>query len=120
MQCDRCRQTIAEGETHEHLGQILCEDCYMDALSPAKACDPWAVHSAKTFESQHKGPLELNDAQRKILNILKETGGIKPGELAAKLQLNAKDLEREMAALRHMEKLRGELRDGVRYVRLWE
>lgn len=120
MQCDRCRQTITEGEKHEHLGQILCEDCYMDALSPAKACDPWAVHSAKTFERQQKGSVELNDTQRKILNLLEATGGIRPEELAARLQLKGKDLEREMAALRHMEKLRGELRGGVRYVRLWE
>ena len=120
MQCDRCRQAIVEGEKQEHLGQVLCEDCYMDALSPAKACDPWAVHSAKTFERQLKGPLELNNTQRKILNILDETGGIKPEDLAARLQVKAKDLEREMAALRHMEKIRGELIDGVRYVRLWE
>lgn len=120
MKCDRCSQAITEDEKQEHLGQVLCEDCYMDALPPAKACDPWAVHSAKTFERQQKGPVELNDTQRKILNILTETGGIRPEDLAARLQPRAKDLAREMATLRHMEKLRGELRDGTRYVRLWE
>ena len=120
MQCDRCRQSIAKGESHEHLGQVLCEDCYMDALSPAKACDPWAVHSAKVFERQQKGSLDLNDTQRKILDILKETGGIRPADLAARLQLKAKDLDREIAVLRHMEKVRGELRAGVRYVRAME
>ena len=30
------------------------EDCYMDVLSPVRACDPWAVHSAKSFE-KHSG-----------------------------------------------------------------
>jgi len=29
------------------------------------------------------------------------------------------DFEREIAALRHMEKVRGELRVGKKYIRLW-
>jgi hypothetical protein len=29
------------------------------------------------------------------------------------------DLEREIAALRHMEKVRGELRGRKKYLRLW-
>ncbi len=29
------------------------------------------------------------------------------------------DLEREIATLRHMEKVRGELRQGKRIIRLW-
>lgn len=41
MQCDRCKNVIEEGEEREHAGRILCEDCYMDALSPARTCDPW-------------------------------------------------------------------------------
>ena len=49
MKCDRCSAAVQEGEEREHHGEILCEDCYMDVLSPAKACDPWAVHSAKSF-----------------------------------------------------------------------
>ena len=76
--------------------------------------------SAKTFERQRQGAVELNDTQRKILDLLTETGGLMPEDLAARLRIKTKDLERELAALRHMEKLRGELRDGVRYVRLWE
>jgi hypothetical protein len=57
--------------------------------------------------------------QEKILKILEETGGIEPGLLARRLELRPADLERESAALRHMEKVRGEMRDGRRVVVLW-
>ena len=49
MRCDKCKEIIEEGEERELHGQTLCEDCYIDALSPAKACDPLAVYSAKSF-----------------------------------------------------------------------
>ena len=118
MQCDRCKDSIEAGEERELHGQVLCEDCYMDALSPARTCDPWAVHSAKTLEEQG-GPVEINEVQKKILGILEESGGIEPRLLVDRLQIKPSDLEREIAALRHMEKIRGELRDGKKIVCLW-
>ncbi len=119
MKCDRCSLKIEHKETQEHYGQHLCEDCYMDALSPAKTCDPWAVHSAQSFAKSKGGTLELNEIQQQILIILKETGGAEPSVLADRLQIKPADLEREVAALRHMEKLRGELRDGKKFLILW-
>jgi hypothetical protein len=119
MECARCSAPIPEGEEREHLGRVLCEDCYMDVLSPAKACDPWAVHSAKSFGKEFGGTFELTAVQRKLLDILKETGGVPPEQLVERLNMSPLDLEREIAALRHMEKVRGELRDGKRYLRLW-
>jgi hypothetical protein len=52
---------------------------------------------------------------------LKETGGIEPQELLGKLtaKLTQRDLEREFAALRHMEKVRGEKRGDRVVWRLW-
>jgi len=119
MKCDRCKETIEQGEERELHGQTLCEDCYMDALSPARTCDPWAVHSAKTLSQSRGGNLEINETQAKIIQILKETGGIEPRVISERLQLGPSDLEREIAALRHMEKVRGELREGKRIIRLW-
>ncbi len=91
----------------------------MDTLSPAKTCDPWAVHSAKSFGKNLDGKFELTELQRKILEILKETGGAPPEHLIERLNISPMDLEREIAALRHMEKVRGELRAGKKYIRLW-
>ncbi|MDQ1240241.1 MAG: hypothetical protein QG577_2427 [Thermodesulfobacteriota bacterium] len=118
MNCEKCNAVIEPGEEREHFGKVLCEDCYMDALSPARTCDPWAVHSAKSLKEQ-TGRTELNEVQEKILEILKETSGIEPGLLAKRLGIKPADLEREIAALRHMEQVRGELRDGRKVLILW-
>ena len=119
MNCTKCGEPIEKGEEREYHGQVLCEDCYMDALSPARACDPWAVHSAKSFMNGSIGATPLNSIQRRIIDILKETGGTEPGALAERLQIKPTDPEREIAALRHMEKVRGELREGKKFLILW-
>ena len=120
MQCERCKAVIAEGEEQELYGQTLCEDCYMDLLSPAKACDPWAVHSAKRFTAEQGHEPQLNPLQKGILELLHKEGPIEPDKLSERLQVKRTDMERELASLRHMEKVRGELRDGRRLVRLWD
>ena len=120
MNCEKCNAVIEPGEEREHYGQVLCEDCYMDALSPAKACDPWAVHSAKSFLKEQRHEPELNQLQQKILELLREKGPIEPGNLSEVLQVKNADIERELASLRHMEKVRGELVEGKRYIRTWD
>jgi len=119
MQCDKCKVTISENEERVLHGQTLCEDCYMDALSPAKTCDPWAVFTAKSCSKGDGTDLAMTETQSRILEILKETGGAKPEEILEALHLKPADLEREVATLRHMEKVRGELRDGNKIIRLW-
>jgi hypothetical protein len=120
MQCQRCNVVIIEREEKELHGLILCEDCYMDLLSPAKGCDPWAVYSAKTFLKEQGHEPQLNKLQMEILELLHKQGPIEPGKLSEHLQVRDADIERELASLRHMEKVRGELRDGKRLVRLWD
>jgi hypothetical protein len=110
---------IPEGEKMELHGQILCEDCYMDLLSPAKACDPWAVYSAKTFLKNDSSGPNLTPVQQRILEILQDEGPQERPTLCETLQLKEADLERELATLRHMGKIRGELRGGKRLICLW-
>jgi len=119
MKCDKCDTEVSDGDEREHLGHTLCEDCYMDALSPVRTCDPWAVYSAKSFSKDGGVAPELTDIQSKILDILKETGGIEPEVLTKRLQMRLSDIERETATLRHMEKLRGELREKKKFICLW-
>lgn len=45
-QKENCQAEIEEGEGREFQGKLLCDDCYMDALSPVRICNPWAVRSA--------------------------------------------------------------------------
>lgn len=121
MNCEQCSADIEEGEQREHLGKIVCEDCYMDALSPACTCDPWAVHSAKSFERHTGGTASMTPIQAEILQILEETGGLERATLLKRLngRLTLAELEREFATLRHMEKARGERRGNKVFLRPW-
>jgi hypothetical protein len=119
MRCDRCNETIEAGEERDLHSQVLCEDCYMDALSPAQGCDPWAVYLAKSSLNGAKNHSEFTDTQDKIIQVLGETGGLEHSILSERLQIKPSDLKRELATLRHMEKIRGENRGGKIIVKLW-
>ena len=116
MNCDRCGTPIADGNEMQHHGRNLCEDCYMDALSPARACDPWAVYTAKSFSDTQPA---LTETQKRILQVLKETGGVEPTALSEMLNMKMGDLEREFATLRHMEKVRAKMHNGRKIICLW-
>lgn len=120
MKCSRCGDPIAPGDEMDYNGQALCEDCYMRALSPARACDPWAVRSAQVLTQIDARYADLSETQTAILRALEETGGLEAALLADRLQMQLPDLERELATLRHMEKVRGALRAGRKIVCLWE
>jgi hypothetical protein len=120
MKCDRCGEQIPAGEETEHHGRTLCEECYMQALSPSIGCDPWAVQSAKNLSQMGTTHTGLSTKQTEILEILEETGGLTPMNLAERLQLRLPELEREMATLRHMEKIRGKMENGKAIIILWD
>lgn len=121
MQCEVCQADIPAGDERDHLGRTLCEECYMDVLSPMKTCDPWAVHSAKSFEEHMGGASTLNPVQTEILELLEESGGMQPQDLQARLggDLSFEEVQREFSALRHMEKVRAEKRGDRVFWRLW-
>ncbi|MBU3952180.1 MAG: hypothetical protein KJ658_08565 [Proteobacteria bacterium] len=80
----------------------------MKVLSPVKTCDPWAVHSAKTFERYAGTIKEFTPLQANILDVLKKEGPLTPESLLKKYDesVDFEDLKREFASLRHMEKVR--------------
>ena len=119
VKCERCGESIPDDEGMEYCGQILCEACYMQALSPARACDPWAVRSAQTLSQLDDDYATLTETQSRILQVLKETGGATAESLAQELAMSLPDLEREFATLRHMEKIRGQMRNGQKMICLW-
>ncbi len=90
----------------------------MSVMSPTRACDPWAVYAAKSCQEGNVADI-LTDRQRTILDILRETGGIDIEKLAQRLSAPMPELERDIATLRHMEKLKGQLRDGEKILVLW-
>jgi hypothetical protein len=88
----------------------------MEALSPVKACDPWAVYSAKSMTDDG---VSLSKLQQNILSALKETDGMEPKILAEKMGIDVTELERELATLRHMEKIRATKQGGRKLICLW-
>ena len=120
MTCNRCGEPIPAGDEMAYGGQTLCEDCYMQILSPSRACDPWAVRSAQTLAQMNDDYADLSESQAAILRALREMGGMEAAVLAGRLQMKLSDLERELATLRHMEKVRGQMRNGKKIICLWE
>lgn len=119
MNCGNCGIELDPEDVYQRSGMDLCEDCYIDAASALKACDPWAAHIAKSRLVSGDGGPVLSDAQQSILTSLKEEEGIEPEVLAERVGMEVSELEREFATLRHMEKVRGALRDGKKVLLLW-
>lgn len=119
MKCERCSENVPVGDERDFHGQTLCEDCYMVVLSPPKACDPWAVYCAKSIPQSSGTEAPMTEIQSKILDLLKDTGGAEPDTITARLEMDLPELEREIATLRHMEKVRAELREGIKFICLW-
>jgi hypothetical protein len=117
LQCERCRKKIEKQECYEYQGNSFCEDCYMDVLSPPKACDPWAVHSAQTFLKGKDKLSTLTPLQLKIVDYIRGKGEATAEEMIKNLHLTEEELRREFAVLRHMEVLRGTKKgDKILYI----
>lgn len=116
--CAKCGVALDADEIKEYRGQELCEDCYMDALSPTVVCDPWAVHTARSLKDTPGGPI-LTPVQQKLYDLVKEEGEVPMLEAAARLGLTEDELRREFAPLRHMEMLRGCKKDNLIFLTLF-
>lgn len=116
MKCQKCGVEIKNDEAMEIQGQAVCEDCYIDLAAKPKTCDPWAVYSAKNLKNTGSA---LTERQSAIVDYLKKNGPTPPEKLAGELNLSMDEFEREMAPLRHMEKVRAQLREGRKVICLW-
>ena len=120
MECEICHVEIGPGEERKLAGRTVCEDCFIDGSMETKACDPWAVRSAKSTERM-MGGATVNPLQARILEILEETGGLERPELLSRLgeEVTERELQTQFALLRHMEKVRAEKRGDRVILRLW-
>ncbi len=103
--CTKCGASLEGEEPRGHFGEALCEDCYLEAMSPVRTCDPWAVHTAKSLKDL-PGGLTLTPRQQQLYDLVKERGEVPKQEAAQVLGVNEDDLQREFAVLRHLEMLR--------------
>ena len=122
MKCDKCGTKIENHNERKHFDKILCEDCYMDILSPVRTCDPWATHSANSFKKNMSGRSALTPIQSEIVEILKRTGKADQLYLIESLRnkISSEELQRELSALHHMEIIGGERRGDQIIWQLWK
>ena len=113
LTCEKCGKQIEEQQRYEHLGKSYCEDCYMDILSPPKACDPWAVYAAQRSLQGNDKLSVLTPLQRRIVDYIRSKGEATSQEITTNVNLSDEEFRREFAVLRHMEVLRGTKKDLV-------
>ncbi|MFC1964794.1 hypothetical protein ACFLWG_02160 [Chloroflexota bacterium] len=117
MQCQKCQHDITENESFTHQGETLCEDCYLDALSPASPCNPWAVYNAtRTRKSSGLEGMEgLTPAQTKLYEFIKSKQKVTPEELMKHFNINQRELGNLFVTLRHCELVRGQKEGDIIY-----
>ena len=104
MKCEKCAAQISPGDSYEHAGQTLCEDCYLDVVAKPKTCDPWAVYSAKNTASQD---MILTADQQKIMDLIKTKGPLTQAQICSEMGISEEVFLSNFATLRHMELARG-------------
>lgn len=113
VKCNHCGREISVDNGYQHLGQTLCEDCYIDIRYPPKACDPWAVYTATKSRGTlgQKGTDGLTDLQQKVYDFIKKNDKVTREEILAELDVEETALQTHLATLRHCELVKG-YKDG--------
>lgn len=112
ISCERCGQRFPAEDGVFHGGRTVCEDCAMDLMSPAKACDPWAVKMASgSFRTRADAVATLRGLERQLYDCVRARGRVPFEELPEILATSQVEASRAMATLRHMELIRGDRRE---------
>ena len=109
MKCDHCGREFSADDCYQHLGETLCEDCYIDIRYPAKACDPWAVYAATRSRETLglKGTEGLTELQQAIYEFIRGKGRVTRGQLIENVELTEVELQKQLAILRHCQLVKG-------------
>lgn len=122
MICARCQEVIPQGEEMNHMGQVLCEDCYVEAVEPPRTCDVAAVYTAKLSRklAGQTGTDGLTEQQKEMYDYVKVNGKVTPEDFMKKFNLSKWEMHRQFTVLRHCELLKGTEIDGVKYIVIME
>jgi hypothetical protein len=118
MKCNRCGREIPESDAYTYLGETLREDCYIGIRMPAKACDPWAVHSPTRFRESSglEGAEGMTEQQKAIYELVKNKGRVTREEVIENLNLSEQEMQTQLATLRHCELVKGHKEGGNLYL----
>jgi len=118
VKCSRCGREISEMESHPHQGQTLCDDCYIDAISTEKTCDPWATYlSGKERQGAgQKGTEGLTAMEKEVYEFVRSQGRATREDVMAKFGLSEPDLGPQLNVLMHAELLKEHSEGGIMYL----
>ncbi|MBC8275584.1 MAG: hypothetical protein H8E40_11540 [Chloroflexi bacterium] len=111
MKCKRCNRQLLDNESYEYLGEILCEDCYIDKYQASiTACDPLAVHAATRSRKKLglEGAQGLTDQQRAIYEFVKNRKRATRAEIMQTFNLSEPQMQAQLAILRHCQLVKGQ------------
>ena len=112
MNCDRCNKDFPPDELFAQGSEQLCDDCLMDMMSPAKACDPWAVKAAtSSMKSTADAVAELVGMEKRVYELVTKEGEVALEALPGLCDASPKEVERAISVLRHMELVKAAMRE---------
>lgn len=122
VMCDDCGKYVPKKWAFDIKNGIICEDCYIDKKHTIRICDPLAVHSAKIHREQsgQKGTDGLSELQKKIYKHIESKGKVEPEELIQTFNISTRDLENQIAILRHCELIKGKKVDDKIFLVLFD
>ena len=95
--CGKCNAKIPEEEAIEHGSMVLCDDCAMDMMSPAKACDPWAVKMATgSFETKGDAIATLQGVEKKLFEMVSAEGRVPVDQAHIRLGVTPDEVKRRL------------------------
>jgi predicted transcriptional regulator len=100
MKCEKCGADLSGDDSYEFAGQTLCEDCYLDIKAAPKACDPWAVFTAKKEAGSNPS---LTAVQQQIMTLVKKEGPLTAQKICKALNISEAEFRVNFTTLRHME-----------------
>ena len=107
--CARCGREVSPEDAVRQGSRVLCEDCLMDEMRPAKACDPWAVrHARSSMGSGAEAVRALRGLEKRLYDLVQERGAVQKDDAPKLLGAGEREVDRAFATLRHMELLRAE------------
>ena len=117
VKCQICGVEVSSREIYLWSGLKICEDCYFEKACLVRTCDPVAVHTAKTLKAVGvKLEERLTEVQKAILNYVLSRGKITIEELCNELKISRRELEIQIAILRHLELVKGRREGNQIYI----
>jgi hypothetical protein len=101
MKCEKCGREISADQVYAHQGQTLCDDCYLEARTHPRECDPWATYLATHTKGRmgQRGAEGLNDMQKMVYGFVKGKGKVTRDDVIRHFNLFEAEMDAQMLPL---------------------